>query len=449
MLNNNRALIPQQSAAIGSERPETATVRHRRFHRRTTRVERLLLAVTIILLPLQDHIPDVAGFSIMWIMFGVLAIYVLVNRAGTLAVVWLHPVFLTAFGFLYGMSLLEFLHPDSSYSEIVSIASMFVGAIFVAALCRDRRALQTAIYGYIGASLWLGILLFMTSYGALSGAAATNFQEASRIRDKVITANPLQGNANAMAAQAGQGAAGALALGLKARGRRRRYLLLGITLFCLVASFLPMSRGAVALVVVSCATVLVASGVRLGKIAIAASIIGVAMTALIPDAVWSRMTFSTQATRGKLEGRAQVYSAALEGFPEYALTGVGVGNFWKSWGFDHGFRYHSGVLGAHNGFFQVTIYWGLPGLLALIAVVWQAHCCLPRHCRYDALALSLLGLSVSLLMILMVRHVLYAKEFSLGLGLLVGSRCWIWPRGIVPSAPWGQRRFRLSSGWTS
>src|SRR4051812_31114664 len=41
--------------------------------RRTTSPECLLLAIIIVLLPLEEHIPTVAGVSLPWIIFGMTA----------------------------------------------------------------------------------------------------------------------------------------------------------------------------------------------------------------------------------------------------------------------------------------------------------------------------------------------------------------------------------------
>jgi hypothetical protein len=134
------------------------------------------------------------------------------------------------------------------------------------------------------------------------------------------------------------------------------------------------------------------------------------------------MAYSTEVHGGKMEGRARVYTAAIEHLPEYLGSGVGVGNFWGPWGKRSSF----GGLGAHNGFIQVTIYWGLAGLLALAAVIWQAYRCLPANCGKDVIGLCLAGTAVSLFMMLLITHNLYIKEFSLGLGMLVGAQRWVW-----------------------
>ena len=88
------------------------------------------------------------------------------------------------------------------------------------------------------------------------------------------------------------------------------------------------------------------------------------------------------------------------------------------WGFG------TGILGAHNCFFQITIYWGIPGLLSFLAVVWQAYRCMPRVRPNDALTLALMAIAFSTFLFLFVMHNMYSKSFSLGLGLLIGARCW-------------------------
>jgi hypothetical protein len=188
------------------------------------------------------------------------------------------------------------------------------------------------------------------------------------------------------------------------------------------------------------AAVMFASGIRRGRLILTAGVISAAIAIWVPEVVWSRFTFSAETHHGYTMGRARVYTAAVDHLPEYALTGVGAGNFRTAWGRHSSFNLgHSSVSGAHNVFIQVTIYWGLAALLVLIAVVWQAYRCLPRHCGSDALSLQLLGISVTALIMSLSMHNLYAKDFSLVLGLLVGARRWIWPRGIVQPATWKQR----------
>jgi len=319
---------------------------------------------------------------------------------------------------------------------------MIAGAIFVASLCRDRQALRANMYGLLVAGIWMSVLLFLTTYGVLRGATATGFGEASKIRVAVSEDIPLESNLNGMARIAAQGAVVAVALALAAKSARRRKLFLGITLFCLVAAFLPISRSGVAIAGIACATVMFKYGVNI-RVIIAAAVLGVGILVWVPNVVFSRLTFSTEAHRGKMESRARVYTAAVKHLPEYILTGVGVGNFWGPWGMHSQFGKHSGVSGAHNGFVQVTIYWGLAGLAALLAVVWQAYHCLPQRCGADELSLCLLGITVVVFLAIFAAHDLTSKILSLVLGTLVGARCWIWPQGVVQSVSRKHRRYYL------
>ena len=234
-----------------------------------------------------------------------------------------------------------------------------------------------------------------------------------------------------MAFIASQGGLMALILALGARTQRQRLFLFGSVMVCFVATFLPMSRSGILIMGLSSGAVLFAYGLNARMIMMGA-IMGLGLLIAVPEAALSRLSFSTQAREGKVEARARVYTAAVEHLPEYALRGIGAGNFWGPWGKRSNYRaVYGGVTGAHNCFVQIALYWGALGLLALLVVLWQAYLCIPRPCRGDNLALCLLGIGVSLGLLMLVMHDLYAKEFSLGLGLLVGSRCWIWPTGIA------------------
>jgi O-antigen ligase len=136
-----------------------------------------------------------------------------------------------------------------------------------------------------------------------------------------------------------------------------------------------------------------------------------------------------------VEGRAAVYTAALKHLPEYIVSGVGAGDFWKAWGRQSDFSWANGSMhGAHNGLIQVTIYWGVPGLLALGIMLYFAYRCLPRFYGTEALSLGLFGVSVTLGLYIMMMHVVSFKGFSIGLGLLVGTQRWLWPHGVVSTS---------------
>ncbi len=413
----------------------------------TTGLDRFLLITTIVLMPLEDHISSIAGFSILWIIFAVIAVSVLVRQPQALTKTFQNPVFLTAYLLLLAGASIESFHPKSSYREIARIGQMIVGAILVASLCRDKKALRAGLYGYLIAGVWLSGVLVLTSYGALSGitmadGAGLSYAQVTQVRTDLFRVGPLQANLNLMALFAAQGAVVALALVMMSTSMKRRLVFSACFILCLIATFLPLSRGGVAILIVGCAFVMFCYGIKHAKTILIAVVMLASITLFVPDVVWSRMTFSMEKSPQNKDGRARVYIAAKEHLREYIISGVGAGNFSKSLELRQ--RLSDGT-GLHNGFLQVTVYWGFIGLLTLIAVVWQVWRIVPRGARNDELALCLLGISVTLLGLLMVIHNLYSKQFAMGLGLLVGARIWIWRDGKVRSNAETSRSLRRDS----
>jgi hypothetical protein len=402
----------------------------------TTPVERFLLFVTVIVLPLESHVRIVPGVSTLFFLFAVLAAYVALFRSRCVDRIWMHPVFLAAYVFTGICVALESVSPLSEYGKVVSFVLMIGGAVLVASLCRDRAALKVCLYAHIGAALWLGAVMFLTSYGTLSGLAANDFGQASNARWAAFKDAPIQGNLNAFALHCVQGGIVALAFTLTSVGIRNRNFFAGIGIFCLVASSLPMSRGAIVNAAVSCAVMVKAYGIKEGRTWLLAGLVAMSAVLLVPGAIWSRMEVMTK--EGHMESRMSFYEAAMQHVDDYWFTGVGAGNFFQMWGFNHGFAHFTDntyvVYGVHNGFLQVMIYWGLIGLVAFVAVIWKASRCLPRTCGKDALELGMLGLAISLLMVLPFGHDFSYKGFSFGLGMLVAYQRWIGPNALARHA---------------
>lgn len=387
----------------------------------------------MVVLPLQHTIPTVAGMSFSFLLFAILFAYIIVNRPRTLGEILCQPVFIAAYAFIGVALLLEFSSTLPRYQEVIRFAQMIGGAVCVAVLCRDRSGLTAGLYGYIGTALWVAIVLYFTSYGMLQGMGPTrDFHEASNLRGEVEVG--MKANLNGLAFICAQGAIVAFALSLSDRFKHFRVILLGVGAFCLVAAFLPMSRGAAVISAVSIATILHVYGVKQGKALIFACILGLSIYVVVPEAVWSRMAFSTEAGEGgKMEGRAYIYTTALNRLPEYFMSGVGAGNFFGPWGFEKGFFRAQGtkVLGAHNTILQITLFWGVIGLSMFLWMLWLIYRLIPSGCGRDALSLALLGIIISLGLMLLESHQFWDKWFSFGMGMLIGARRWIWPTGFV------------------
>jgi hypothetical protein len=147
-----------------------------------------------------------------------------------------------------------------------------------------------------------------------------------------------------------------------------------------------------------------------------------------------------------MEARAKFYTIAFDRLPEYFVAGVGAGNYHNSWGSEKGFgKEFNGVwvvYGVHNALLQITIYWGVLGLLAFLLILWYVYRSIPLQCARDQLSLALLGILVAFSLSLLQGHGFYSKSYSIGLGMLVGARLWIWPTGIVSAVDANQRGSR-------
>jgi hypothetical protein len=387
------------------------------------------------LLPFEFHFVIAPGISTPFVLFALLAAYVGLCRPRCFDRVWMHPVFVAAYLFIGISAALEFANPLSSSEAVMRFPLMISGALLVASMCRDRAALKTFLYGYIGAAMLMGTFLILTSYGTLSGVKATDFNEASRARLETFADSPIQGNIATFALTCVQGGVVALAFALGSASVRGRSFFTVIGIFCLVASSLPMSRMTILDAIVSSGILLKAYGIRHLKVWLLAGLIAVSALFLVPDAIWSRMTVMTE--KSSKESRVSFYESAIESVEDYIFMGVGAGNYRQKWGLEHGFgrkvpnsnRYHVYVV--HNAFLQVLINWGVIGLVAFLAVIWQAYRCLPSVYGNDSLTMGILVIPVSLFLMMPFISEIHQKAFSLGLGMLVAYQCWLAPRNAV------------------
>jgi hypothetical protein len=407
-------------------------------------VERCLLLTSVVVLPLQNYFPSVAGMSSSFLFFATLIAYVIVNRPCMLGKIWHHPVFIAAYAFIVVSALLEFSSLTPDYSQPKRFVEMTVGTMSVAVLCRERSALAAGLYGYIVTALWVSVVLYMIGYESLQGMDAQDFREADRVRNQAFGEKPMGANINRLAHTCAQGALVGFAFCLSNKWKHLRFPLLVIVAACLVGSLLPMSRGAAVVILVGCAVILYARGFRQGKALILVLVLSMGIYAIVPDAIWSRMVYTTEVGKsGKMESRAKLYTNAINRLPEYIVAGVGAGNFYNRWAFENGFSSvrtspdgkstEIALHVAHNALIQLTIFWGILGLMMYLLIIWCVYCSIPLHAGRDELSLALLGILVSLGALLLYGNDFSDKAHALGVGMLIGARQWIWPSGIVPA----------------
>ena len=395
--------------------------------KQTTTVERLLLFGAVAILPAQFFFPLVGGMSIAFIVFGVLGFYIILKRTETIRKTFTHPVFLAAYAFLGTSLFMELAHGNPNFVHLSRYFFMFVGAIFIASLCRDRRAFFSSIYGLVLSSLLMSIGVIFFTYGGLSSVQVRNFTDATKLRGEAFHGNPMNVmDENLLGFFSGQGAVMALVLAVTTRSAFLRYGMLIIGGICLIGTFMPMSRGAVVILFLTGAATFYVYGIFRLKALVSIGIIAICLLVYVPDAIFKRFTFSMEGshTGRRVEGRTRLMRAVIKHLPDHYLTGLGINQYHGNWGRQTGFRYKDEVLGTHNTFSQVLFYWGLPGLFALLVVLWQAYQYLPPPRRTDPVYLCLIGISLSVLLESLVSHTFYGKEFSIALGLLVACSQW-------------------------
>lgn len=400
-----------------------------RPRRRIPRVERFLLVIAVISIPFENRvtapmpIPLLGAPSVTWLAFAALGAFIVVRSPSALARVARHPAVVPVYVFLVVAVLMEITHVGPSFEYWWRTVQMVIGALFVAAACRDRDTVRAASVALVLVGLGLALLLVATTYSPLRHTRANTFTEVSAIRNDLLSQSFKSAEINSSAFLIAEAAAVAFALGLTGRSRRERNLYVATGLICFFAVFLSLSRGGVA--VVLAAVILVLLKVSRNKPVVAFRIFAVAIIAavVIPHSVYARLQL-TPDLKGHKDPRIQVYDSALKYLPEYVTFGVGAGGFAAQWGVDHGFVKHGNVLNTHNTFVQVAIYWGLPGLLALLYVVFAMWRALPPGRADLVTSVVLKALALALLVLMLSSHTIYGKEVSLTIGLVLGSRVW-------------------------
>src|SRR4029078_12972481 len=111
-----------------------------------------------------------------------------------------------------------------------------------------------------------------------------------------------------------------------------------------------------------------------------------------------------------------VYLAVLRNIDQYILTGVGSGNYWNGWAVKAGItnRYTTDMaMAAHNAFFQVWIYWGLPALIGFCYLIYLSSKALIKDIKGDRRKSCLYIFVMIIPLIFIFYHSFYHKTFSI------------------------------------
>lgn len=405
-----------------------------------TRFEQGLLVAALISLPFENRIsapvslPILGAPSVTWLAFAALGLFIVIRHPWALAKVARHRATVPIYAFLAITLLMELTHAGPSFTYWWRTVQMVTGALIVAATCRNRATVRAAAVALVCVGFGLAVLLVATTYSPLRHTRANTFTEISAIRNDLLNQSFQAAEINNAAFLVAEGAALAFALGLTARAHRVRSAYVAVGLTCFFGVFLSLSRGGVGVAIAAVTLVLVKSSRNKPVVALRILAVAVIAAAFIPHSVYARLQLSPD-LNGRTDPRIQVYDHAAKYLPEYVVFGVGAGTFESHWALDHGFVKGRSVLNAHNTFVQITIYWGLPGLLGLLCVVLALWKALPPDWVDPATAIVLKALAMSLLVLLFVSDTVYGKEVSVTVGLVLGSRIWLVGRPRTTAKP--------------
>lgn len=336
--------------------------------------------------------------------------------------------FIASILFAFICVFMETLHPFATYEFISRYLNMTLGIFCIAILCRDRTAIELALFTFVLASAIQAVILINGSFQLLSSFTAFGFYDASRARIEAFQELFLRGNLNEISYFSAIGAMMGMIWVYFEKVRWRRTLLLALTIPSILGVFFPASRTGALIFFASTLIFAFKMKVKIRRWILPLGVLSLLLVFAIPDVIWVRLASIMHLSElQESDSRTKIFSAILSHIDQYGITGVGAGNYWHGWAVSAGItnRFATDTaIAAHNAFFQLWMYWGLPALAGFIALIWIYGKALHRNISGDQLKTSLFIFVLMLPMIFLFYHSFYHKSFSIGLGMLIGSRFW-------------------------
>ncbi len=386
------------------------------------RIEGSLLFFMLFILPFQNEIEILPGFSLVWGIFGLVGLYCLFVIPDRLNKNLFHPLLLIFYPLVAWAFLIETFSDHRSYSECFQILQMLVGAGLITTLMSAGHHQRVALYGLIAGGVYLSALLLSQAYQVLLGASVANAYGASAVRVEVFRDLQMNANLNEMAFYLAISSMSCLVLALdKASAWQARLLAYLCLVFCALGALMPMSRGGAIVLIVSLLAVVRGYRKSFGGIVVVGGVLVGIIALLIPQVVLTRLTATNTEYQGKEDSRMVLVQNFFNEFSEFWWRGVGTNNYWEAWGHQHGFVFKEGfTVGTHNALFQAWVYWGFVGAILFVGSYFIFLKSIAFLERGTLEASFVKSLSVSLVVLLAVTHILFAKEISIILGLGIG-----------------------------
>ncbi|HNP49314.1 MAG TPA: O-antigen ligase family protein [Bacteroidia bacterium] len=395
---------------------------------RSSLFDRILIFLLVFSIYFEANLPYFRTASTPFLIFGFTFAYIGLTRLNTLLRLFSSKYFVASIGFAVVCIFMETLHPFSSYDFIFRYLNMTLGIFCIAVLCRDKTAFDVSLFAFILASAFQSLFLIFGTEPLLRSLSAEGFYDASRARIQAFETFFLRGNLNDISYFSSIGAVIGLIWMYFEKVKWKRYVLLFLTVPSVLGVFLPASRTGAVVFFVSILIFVYKSKINLKSWVLPSLVLIIFLFIAVPDVVWVRLGSVLRfAELQESDSRTKVYTAVLKTIDQYALTGIGAGNYWHGWAVSAGItnRFTTDVaMAAHNAFFQLWIYWGLPGLLYFLGLIYLFWTALDKEI-YGNRRKSCLYIFIAMIpMIFLFYHSFYHKSFSIGLGMLLGARFW-------------------------
>ncbi len=399
---------------------------------RTSRPELVLLLACVIILPFDDALP-LGPISWGWMAFAALGLFEILRHGSRVISVALSGPMLRMWLFLALALAFEAGHGSDSVLSWASVAQMAIALVFVAVAIRDPCAMCAVLYALVAGAVLVSLLSINGNYGTLSRVESAPSWQVSVERGEALRGTLIgRADINSAAGSAAIGATIALGLAMTARTQGRRALFALLTVLIAAGVTLTASRGAMITLVVGASAGLLVSRRRWLRGMVMVGLVVAVVLVFVPRSAFSRFeALQGQETQGEREDpRAQLWEATVDSAPNYLPLGVGVSDFAETWGRENGFAQRNPetgfveVLGTHNAFTQILIWWGIP---TLAAFCWFLAHLVSRAARkrvFPELRAVLLMAVAALLGQAMVAHTLQDKTYSMILGITLAYVLW-------------------------
>lgn len=399
-----------------------------KFELRSNVIDRILLFVLVFSIFFESNLPNVDGASTPFLIFGFTYFYLAITRMKTLARLFSGKYFLISISFAIICVFMETLHPFPNYDFITRYLNMILGMFCIVALCRDKLAIDIVLFTFILASAFQAIFMITGTAPLMNSISAHGFSDASQARMQAFEEFYLRGNLNDISYFSSIGSIIGIIWAYYEKTTWKKYLLIALTLPSIMGVFLPASRTGAVIFFASFLLFIYKSKIKFKKWIFAVPIMLIILVVFVPEVVWVRLGSLMRISELQQEdSRTKVYIAVLSNIDQYFLTGVGSGNYWHGWAVNAGItnRFTTDIaMAAHNAFFQVWIYWGIPALLAFLYLMSVFGKAVDKNVAGNRRLTCIYIFIMIIPMIFLFYHSFYHKSFSIGLGILLSTRFW-------------------------